>query len=132
MNDENRYEPYQYGKPQEPQFEEPDLDRVNNEDADTQESRYDEPQFAESEFQEEIRQEEQESNIPRYDYSYTGQSVPPQEPMNAKKGVSIGKVFATVALAILFGLLASVVFQVSNRVIDSIFGAKTNQNKITH
>ena len=130
MNDENRYEPYQYGKPQEPQFEEPDLDRVNNEDADTQESRYDEPQFAESEFQEEIRQEEQESNIPRYDYSYTGQSEPPQEPMNAKKGVSIGKVFATVALAILFGLLASVVFQVSNRVIDSIFGAKTNQNNV--
>ena len=128
MNDENRYEPYQYGKPQEPQFEEPDLDRVNNEDADTQESRYEEPQFAEPEFQEETRQEEQESHIPRYDYSHTGQSVPPQEPTNVQKGVSIGKVFATVALAILFGLLASVVFQVSNRMIDSIFGEKTTQN----
>ena len=28
MSDENRYEPYQYGRPQEPQFEEPDLDEV--------------------------------------------------------------------------------------------------------
>lgn len=126
MNDENRYEPYQYGKPQEPQFEEPDLDEVKNDEAVAQEARYDEPQFAEPEFEE--REVEQEQHIPRYDYSYTSQSVPPQEPVNVKKGGSIGKVFATVALAILFGMLASVVFQVSNRVIDNIFGARTNQN----
>ena len=102
MNDENRYEPYQYGAPQEPQFEEPDLDNVTNEEAYTQE--------------------------PRYDYNYTGQTVPPQEPVTKKKIGSIGKVFATVALAILFGVLASVVFQVSNRVINEFFGGNANQN----
>jgi serine protease Do len=54
--------------------------------------------------------------------------VPPQEPEKPKKGGSIGKLFATVALAIVFGLLASVVFQVSNRVIDNIFGQKATNN----
>ena len=98
MNDENRYQPYKYGGPQEPQFEEPDLDKEN------------------------------EEYTPRYDYSYTSQSEPPQEPKEPKKGASIGKLFATVALAIVFGLLASVVFQVSNRVIDNIFGQKASNN----
>ena len=119
MNDENRYQPYQYGAPQEPQFEEPDLDNENEE-------RFDEPQFAESEFEQ--KTSEQEAYAPRYDYSYTSQSVPPQEPDKTKKGGSIGKLFATVALAIVFGLLASVVFQVSNRVIDNIFGEKATNN----
>lgn len=105
MNDENRYEPYQYGQPQEPQFEEP-------------------------EFEEESKQTEQEPYMSRYDYSYTSQSVPPQNPIKEKKTGSSGKVFATVALAILFGVLASVVFQVSNRVIDNLFGGKANQNNI--
>ena len=128
MNDENRYEPYQYGQPQEPKFEEPDLDEVKNEETDTQESGYNEPQFAEPDFEEEPKSTEQEPYAPRYDYGYTSQSVPPQEPVNVKKGGSIGKVFATVALAILFGVLASVVFQVSNRVINNIFGEKTSGN----
>lgn len=104
MNDENRYEPYQYGKPEEPQFDEPDLDEGN----------YD----------------ESEPCTPRYDYSYTSQSVPPQEPVKQKQGVSVGKLFVTVALAIVFGVFASVVFQVSNRVIDHMFGGQTT-NKHT-
>lgn len=119
MNDENRYQPYQYGRPQEPQFEEPDLDKENDETVD-------EPQFAESEFEQ--KTPDREEYAPRYDYSYTSQSVPPQEPDKPKKGGSIGKLFATVALAIVFGLLASVVFQVSNRVIDNIFGQKATNN----
>ncbi len=119
MNDENRYEPYQYGAPQEPQFEEPDLEHVNNEE-------FDEPQFAESEFEQ--KTSEQDAYAPRYDYSYTSQSVPPQKQEKPKKGGSVGKLFATVALAIVFGLLASVVFQVSNRVIDNIFGHRTTNN----
>lgn len=110
MNDENRYEPYQYGKPEEPQFEEPDLDEENKDE----------------DFEE--RTSEPDPYVPRYDYSYTSQTVPPQEPVEQKKGGSIGKVFATVALAIIFGLLASAVFQVSNRVIDNIFGGKTTNN----
>lgn len=108
MNDENRYEPYQYGQPQEPQFEE--------------------PEFEEPEFEEESKHTEQEPYMPRYDYSYTSQSVPPQEPIKEKKKSPIGKVFATVALAIVFGVLASVVFQASNRVIDNFFGGTVNKN----
>ena len=119
MNDENRYQPYQYGAPQEPQFEEPDLDKENDD-------RFDEPQFAESEYEQ--KTSEQEAYAPRYDYSYTSHSVPPQEPEKPKKGGSVGKLFATVALAIVFGLLASVVFQVSNRVIDNIFGQNATHN----
>lgn len=119
MNDENRYQPYQYGASQEPQFEEPDLDKEKDE-------RFDEPQFAESEYEQ--RTSQQEAYSPRYDYSYTSQSVPPQEPEKPKKGGSVGKLFTTVALAIVFGLLASVVFQVSNRVIDNIFGQKATNN----
>lgn len=127
MSDENRYEPYQYGRPQEPEFEEPDLDEVQNEEY-QQEEHVEEPQFAEPDFQEEARHEEQEPRMPRYDYSYTSQSVPPQEPIKEKKSGSIGKVFATIGLAIVFGVLASVVFQASNRVIDNIFGERVTQN----
>lgn len=103
MNDENRYESYQYGQPQEPQFEEPDLDEENC--------------------------DESETYTPRYDYSYTSQSETPQNPVKQKKVGSVGKVFATVVLAIVFGVAASVVFQVSNRVIDDMFGGKTTNNQ---
>lgn len=102
MSNEDRYEPYQYGTPQEPQFEEPDLEEMNQEEP----------------------EEPEESHAPKYDYSYTSQAVPPQEPV--KKRNSGGRVFATIGLAVIFGIMASVVYQVSNRVIDSVFGTKTN------
>lgn len=122
MNDENRYEPYQYGRPQEPEFEEPDFEQPEYEEQGYTEPKYEEPEY------EEVKKEETESYAPRYDYSYTSQSVPPQAPNREKKNGTIGKVFATVALAIVFGLLASVVFQASNRVIDNIFGENKDKN----
>ena len=103
MNDENRYEPYQYGEPQEPQFEEP-------------------------EFDDSEKNIEQEPYMPKYDYSYSNQPESSPEPVKDKKSGSIGKVFATVALAIVFGVLASVVFQVSNRVINTLLGEKATNN----
>lgn len=121
MNDENRYEPYQYGRPQEPEFEEPDIEQQEYEEPEYKEPKYDEPEY------EEVKKEE-EPYAPRYDYSYTSQSVTPQESSKERKNGTIGKVFATVALAIVFGLLASVVFQVSNRVIDNIFGGTKDKN----
>lgn len=126
MNDENRYEPYQYSMPQEPQFEEPDLDDVKNEKEDTIETEYDEPQFAEPEYEDATVG--QETHIPRYDYNYTSQSVSPQEPKRERKIGCGGKVFATITLAIIFGVVASVIFQASNRVLDSILGNKATQN----
>lgn len=103
MNNENRYEPYQYGAPQEPQFEKPDLDQDNG--------------------------DESETYAPKYDYNYTSQSVAPSEPVQQKKGGTSGKLFAVVALAIVFGVMASVVFQVSNRVIDNLLGEKVTNNQ---
>lgn len=126
MNDENRYEPYQYGKPQEPQFEEPDLDKEKRNEADSREEGFEQPYFEETEFEE--RTPEPESYTPRYDYSYTSQSVPPQQPVKQKNGSSVGKLFVTVALAIVFGVFASVVFQVSNRVIDNMLGGNKTNN----
>ena len=128
MNDENRYQPYQYGRPQEPEFDEPEFEDVNSGETESKDSRYDEPSFAEPNFTEESQQTEQEPYAPRYDYSYTSQSVSPQEPTKERKVGTIGKVFVTVALAIVFGLMASVVFQVSNRVIDNFFGEKKDKN----
>lgn len=120
MNDENRYEPYQYGKPQEPQFEEPDLDKQE------QEHGFEDSQFEEPEFEE--RTSEADPYIPRYDYNYTSQAASPQQPVKQKTGNSVGKLFITVALAIVFGVFASVVFQVSNRVIDNMFGGNKTNN----
>lgn len=128
MNDENRYQPYQYGRPQEPDFNEPEFEDVNSGETESKDSRYDEPSFAEPDFAEQSQQTEQEPYAPRYDYSYTSQSASPQEPNKERKVGTIGKVFATVALAIVFGLMASVVFQVSNRVIDNFFGEKKDKN----
>lgn len=128
MNDENRYEPYQYGRPQEPDFDEPEYEEVNSEKTEAQESQQDEPRFAEPDFAEESGTTDQEPYTPRYDYSYSSQSVSQQEPSVNKKTGSIGKVFATVALAIVFGVMASVVFKVSNRVIDRFFGENQVEN----
>ncbi len=129
MNDENRYVPYQYGQPQEPQFEEPDLDEESYDEVEHQEPEFSQPQFEEAEFQETTSEAETYTHTPRYDYSYTTQTPPQQEVTKTKKTGSIGRVFATVALAIVFGILASVVFQVSNRVIDKFFGEHTTNNQ---
>ena len=116
MNDEYKYEPYQYGKPQEPQFEEPDIDEAVEE-------KQEEPIFEEKEIE--------ETYIPRYDYNYMQQ---PQEPQEPKKKVGLGgKIIATVVLAIVFGVLASVSYQVSNRFFQGVFGKpayESNDGKV--
>ena len=104
MSDEYKYEPYQYGKPQEPESEKPDIDVEKREE------------------------DVQESHIPRYDYNYTQQPEPSPEPQQGKKGISVGKVFGIAVLAIVFGVLASAAFQVSNRVLDNFLGEKAVQN----
>lgn len=116
MNDENRYEPYQYGMPQEPKFQESDSEEGSGE-AVSEESNSDESVVTESENEGE---HVQEATTSRYDYSYTSQVVSTQPP---KKGSSVGvKVLSTVFFAIAFGILSSLVFQVSNRVINNMFG----------
>lgn len=109
MNDENRYEPYQYGNPQEPEFEEPDLDVTNMEDSEAR----------------------RESNY-NYNYNYSQPSTQPEKPEKDKIFGTIGKAIVTVVLAIVFGVVASAVFQVSNRVFDGLFGKQVSDNKTNH
>lgn len=97
---EDRYQPYQYGNPEEPKFEEPDLDEVQTE-------------------------EPKEDSVSRYDYDYsysqpTNQS--PQPPKDVTNNGGCLKVFSVIALAILFGVVATFVFQGTNRIINGIFG----------
>lgn len=103
---EDRYQPYQYGMPEEPQFEEPDLDVEVEEEAP-------------------VQHDETTDSIPRYDYNYsysqpTGSSTQPLD--NTHKRGGCLKVFGVIVLAILFGVVASAVFQGTNRIINGIFG----------
>lgn len=113
---EDRYQPYQYGMPEEPQFEEPDLTEV------LEEAKLEE---ADVNIEPENEEETKKNPEPRYDYNYsysqpTNQS--PQPPRNPKNGGGCLKVFGVIAFAILFGVIASVVFQGTNRIINGLFG----------
>lgn len=115
MNDENRYEPYQYGRTPEPQFEEPDL-----------EPQTEEPEM-EAEHNEEAKVESQSRDedynyTTRYDYSYSMPQRERGQEEPRRKANPIGKVVAVVALAVVFGVLAAVVFQGTNRIMNRFFG----------
>lgn len=128
---EDRYQPYQYGVPEEPKFEEPDLEEVKSEEVI-------EPEFAEPDFEatntepEFVEPEIIEPEIPRYDYnySYNQSSNEPtrQEKDNRARGGCL-KVLGVIALAILFVVVASVVFQGSNRIINGLFGEVTQNDR---
>lgn len=117
MNDDYKYEPYQYGKSEEPQFEEPDLTEAQSE-----EPNLEGPQFEEPDLEEPVKETVENNYIPRYDYSYTQPQEPPKQEKNGKKGGYVVKTLATIALAVVFGVIASVVYQGTNRVINNYFG----------
>ena len=107
---EDRYEPYQYGTPEEPQFEEPDLTEV-----------LEEPENEETENKDEVNNDPE----PRYNYNYSYSQQNDQSSQPSKKqknGSGCLKVFGVVAFAIMFGVIASVVFQGTNRIINGLFG----------
>ena len=90
MSDDYRYEPYQYGGQPNVEPEEPKFEEPERE-----EPKYEEPQYA-----------------PKYDYNYSKpQNV--QEPIKKDR-----RLLKTIALAIVFGMVASVVFQGSNLVVN--------------
>ena len=108
---EDRYEPYEYGRPEEPQFEEPDILETDSESGDVD--------IDESEPQVEV-QEKQEA-VERYDYDY---HYPPtsNEPKKQKGSNGFLKALGVVGLAVCFGFIASVVFKGSNYLIDKFYG----------
>ena len=109
MNDEHKYEPYQYGQPQN------DDNGVTN---------------AENVEEEKVNSESSDVK-PRYDYSnyYTQQNTPTNPPKKEKKIGWAGKLLATVFLAILFGVLASAAFQFTNRFFDSETASEEKEEK---
>ena len=115
MSDDNRYEPYQYGKPQEPQFQEPNEDAVK---------------FEEEKINEEPKVEETSETpnftMPRYNFE---QPTPAPQPPKKGNGIGIfGKIVLTVCLAVLFGAIASATFEFSNRFLNGLFGENEVKN----
>ena len=105
MSDENRYNPYQYGTGQEPEKEERDMEETKTEETKAEENSY----------------------VPRYDYSYSQPQETQKPETEVKKRNGIGRVLAVIALAIVFGVVASAVFQGTNRIINRFFG-EVNEN----
>lgn len=136
---EDRYEPYQYGMSEEPIAEETVVEESVTEEPTVEEPEVNEPQFAEPDldFEPEDKEEEktEEHSAPRYDYNYYGAQSNTQFSQNIneekKKGGCL-KAFGVIAFAILFGVVASVVFQGTNRIINGLFGEveqSTSQKK---
>ena len=136
MNDENRYEPYQYGAPNTPHFEEPDLDPKKDEESNAQNDayagpQYNEPQFAEPDLDEEIRDntfsyhDDEEHAAPQYDYQYTQTTQSQVQGQPKRKNGCLGKVFGVVALAVVFGIVTCVAFQATNGLFGRFFKAPT-------
>ena len=132
---EDRYEPYQYGAPEEPQ-QEVEAEVVGTEPVETEnaepkfeevefvEPEFVEPKFEETEFvePESIETEPKETQTYDYNYNYSQYSQQPQEPRGGKKSNGFLKALGIVGLAVVFGVVASVVFKGTNYVIDRYLG----------
>ncbi len=136
MNDENRYEPYQYGAPQTPHFEEPDLEPKKEEETNAQsdayvESQHGEPQFAEPDLDEVIEGEqhaydsEGANYAPQYDYHYSNSQQPQASQQPTRKKGCLGRVLGIIALAVLFGAVSSAMFLTTNSIVGRYFKTPT-------
>lgn len=118
---EDRYEPYQYGEPEEPQFAEPDLldELAKNDQGDSEV----EEKAMESE---EAKSEQGSPTVPKYDYSSyeTQQTERPSQNPNSKGGFKTLKV---IGLAVLFGVVASAVFSGSNYLFEHYLGGSSTK-----
>lgn len=100
MNDENRYQPYQYGMPSEPGRDVNNFDEADKE--------HTEPSV------------KKEEGVPKYDYSYvaptggTGESKRTEGPKKMNGG---SRLLAVVALALVFGIISAFAFQGTNYIL---------------
>lgn len=135
MDNENKYNAYQYGKTGDENHND-EIIEVNF----TMRDPDPEPEMEEMEEIEKIEEmgdtgaaeevvyEEQyryEDTAPKQNDSFEGKKKQGKKQKKAKKWVSC------IALAMVFGLVASVVFQVSNRVINNVFGEEET-NKVVN
>ena len=108
MNDEYIYKPYQYGST-------PELE--HNED-DAAEQPAESQEYTETSAN-------SEQSIPKYDYSYNAQYAQSggHKNVNSSQRRSGGtRLIAIIALAVVFGVVSSVVFQGTNYVIENYWG----------
>ncbi len=88
---------------------------------DVQESTTEEPKS-------EPKAENMSENI-TYSYSYVNPTPPPKKKKKSKKSKTWKKWVLCVSMAIVFGLVASAVFQTSNFIVQKITGVKETPNK---
>lgn len=119
MSDEQKYNPYEYGK--QPELNEEDVT------IEIDESEFEELEFDEADYEESRRSTFQDEYVPRYDYSYT-QPTPQKDERDKKSGAG-KKILLTVILAVLFGVLASTAYQLSNRVMNGLWGEVEDDDK---
>lgn len=101
MNDEHRYEPYQYGMPEEPK--------------ETKEPELEEPALESME-----ERQRAQGETPYYYYNEPKQeNLQEQKAPRKKRGVKIAIV---VGIAVIFGLVSAVVFQGANLIMERYFG----------
>ena len=98
MDNENKYEPYQYG---------------------TSQGKKDETQ--EFEVKEESQDTERYDYTSSYNYDYSSPE-PQEQPDKQKKNKVVAKIIAILVLAIVFGVVAAGVYQGTNRLINEFFG----------
>ena len=108
MNDENRYQPYQYGQSPEPDEEDRDsLEHSVAQDENTGTTK------------------NSQDAIPKYDYSYGTPYSKQEQPKSAhtpNRKRSSTKLLGVVVFAIVFGIVSSVVFQGTNYVLENYLG----------
>lgn len=111
MNDENKYEPYQYGMPEEPE---------NGESV-------------EEEVEVEITVEEETpvESSQQYSYSYNYDIPQPQTEQSTpkKNKKSFLKVAVILALAVVFGVVVAVVFKGTTYIMDRYFGEPITESR---
>lgn len=137
MDNEYNYDAYQYGNTNNNQSNTPEQDM--GEDRVEESKDYLDVNFvmrdpdpepeAESERDPDLDPQPESDPQPEYSSTFSYESGKTSRPKKKKSGKK--KWITCVAMAVVFGLIASVVFQVSNRVIDGIFGDDNSDKKVS-
>lgn len=105
MNDENKYEPYQYGMPEEPEGQETSKNIEHGEENSVEHS-----------------EENSVVETPYYFYDEVKQASQPDEEAPKKKMKLGVKIAIILGIAIVFGAISAVVFQGTNFILERYFG----------
>ncbi len=125
MDDKNIYEAYRYGEENQESEEKNEVNFILQEpiEQEKKEESKEEQKYEQYTYDNVKHTETKSEDVVHEDMSRTTRRTTNKK---SKKWISC------VALAIVFGLVASMVFQVSNRVIDGIFGESEKRNEVVN